>query len=104
VAHVAPQRLDRHVPKKPHRSAHTSRQGRCLRTFAEDPGLTRELRDGLDVTVALRPRPQAERDRALRNHVETIHFLDEETGELYQPAEPPSVNDPDGDEDSEVGT
>jgi hypothetical protein len=45
---------------------------------------------------------QADRDRALSEHVETTHFFDEQTGGLYEPAEPPLVEDAAGDEDSDL--
>jgi hypothetical protein len=50
----------------------------------------------------MRLRPQAELDEALRDHVETTHYYDSETGALYAPSVPPPVVDPEGDEDSEV--
>lgn len=39
----------------------------------------------------MRLRPQAELDAAIREHVESNHYFDEETGELYEPQEPPEV-------------
>jgi hypothetical protein len=36
----------------------------------------------------MRLRPVAERDRALRDFVECVHYLDEETGGFYEPTEP----------------
>lgn len=63
--------------------------------------LARALRRGAEITIRLRP--HAERHRALRDHVETRHYFDELTGELYEPAEPPHVHDPAGDEDWESG-
>jgi hypothetical protein len=51
----------------------------------------------------IRIRTQAELDEAMKNHVETVHFYDEETGELYEPEEPPDVEDKEGDEDSDLG-
>jgi hypothetical protein len=37
----------------------------------------------------------------IRELVETTHNVDPETGEPYRPDEPPKVDDPDGDDDSE---
>ena len=62
-----------------------------LRTFAEDLALARAPRDGVEVTVALRLHTQPERDAALRDHVETTHLFDEQTGRLYEPDVPPEV-------------
>jgi hypothetical protein len=45
---------------------------------------------------------RGERDRALRDHVECVHFFDEQTGDFYEPAEPPRVLDLEGDADAEV--
>lgn len=39
--------------------------------------------------MRFRLRPQAERDKALRDHVETTHFYSEETGEMWVPPNPP---------------
>jgi hypothetical protein len=39
----------------------------------------------------MRLRPVAERDRALRDFVECVHYLDEETGGFYEPTEPLQV-------------
>jgi hypothetical protein len=39
----------------------------------------------------IRLRPQAETDAAIKNHVETTHYFDEQTGELYEPDSPPVV-------------
>jgi hypothetical protein len=36
-------------------------------------------------------RSMADRDAALREHVETTHYFDEATGELYEPTVPPEV-------------
>ncbi|MEJ7785570.1 MAG: hypothetical protein WKF96_12265, partial [Solirubrobacteraceae bacterium] len=44
--------------------------------------------------------PVAIRDALLREHVETTTFVDPVTGRPYEPAEPPVVTDPAGDEDS----
>lgn len=43
----------------------------------------------------MRLTPQARRDRALQDHVETTHFYDEQTGKLYEPVEVPPDPDPD---------
>jgi hypothetical protein len=45
--------------------------------------------------------PVAVRDALIRELVETNHYLDEATRELYEPTEPPEVHDPDRDADSE---
>jgi hypothetical protein len=49
-------------------------------------------------------RSQAERDAALKKLVETTHYFDRETGDMYTPDDeaPPVVIDPEGDADSEV--
>jgi hypothetical protein len=47
--------------------------------------------------------PPNRADQAVRDHVETAHFYDEETGDFYRPPEPPRVHDPEGDADSDVG-
>lgn len=52
--------------------------------------------------MALRLADVAERDQALTDHVETTHYFDEATGEMYEPSEPPPVHDPAGNGDSEV--
>lgn len=43
--------------------------------------------------------PTEEADRLIADHVETTHFDDEATGELYEPEEPPEVVDGEDDED-----
>lgn len=59
------------------RQAQAMETAQKLQTFdGEDLALARSLRNGIDVTVAVRLRPQAERDRALLNHVETVRFFD----------------------------
>jgi hypothetical protein len=40
-------------------------------------------------------------DEAMRDHVETTHYADPETGEPYVPDEPPEVQDEEADEDAE---
>lgn len=45
-------------------------------------------------------RSQEERDELVTEHVETIHFFDEATGELDAPEDLPEVDDPQGDEDA----
>lgn len=39
-------------------------------------------------------------DQAIRDYIETTHFYDEQTGELYEPAVPPAVDDDEDDEDA----
>lgn len=46
----------------------------------------------------IRLRPVAERDKALKEHLETTTFLDEETGELWDPQFPPPDLDPEPDD------
>jgi hypothetical protein len=43
-----------------------------------------------------------ELDQAVKDHVETTHFADPVSGERYVPDEPPTVDDPEGDEDAEA--
>jgi len=50
----------------------------------------------------MRLHSKAERERALREHVETVQYLDASRWELYEPAEPPAIHDPGGEEDAEV--
>src|SRR5205823_3522548 len=50
-------------------------------------------------------RPVHERDAALKEHLETTHYFDEETGELYEPETPPPVagiHDDDDEDDDEM--
>lgn len=44
--------------------------------------------------------PWAQRRQAVHEFVESTSFIDPETGELYEPDEPPVVDDPEGDEDA----
>jgi hypothetical protein len=39
----------------------------------------------------------------MREYVETVRYIHPITGEEYDPAEPPVIYDPEGDEDSELG-
>ena len=45
--------------------------------------------------------PVAVRDGLIRELVETTEYVDPETGESYRPDEPPKVDDPAADADSE---
>lgn len=48
-------------------------------------------------------RPVAERDAALKEHLETTQFFDEQTGEMYDPPVLPEVTpSPDDDEDPDA--
>ena len=42
-----------------------------------------------------------ELEQAAKDHVETTHYADPETGDHYVPDELPEVNDPEGDEDAD---
>ena len=64
------------------------------------------FRNWASVTKPVRLLPAAVSDAALRRHLETTHFFDEVSGELYDPTTPPVIagwgQDDDEDED-EVG-
>ncbi|MEA2393285.1 MAG: hypothetical protein QOJ82_1176 [Solirubrobacteraceae bacterium] len=55
------------------------------------------------MTEPIKLLPVAVRDAAMKEFLETNHYWDPETGELYEPTELPVVYDPDGDADSDVG-
>ena len=44
-------------------------------------------------------RPQAEADKALKDHLETNHIWDDEKNEMWEPKIPPPDPTPDDDED-----
>ena len=44
--------------------------------------------------------PQATRDAVIRELVATTRYVDPTTGEQYEPADPPVVVDPQGNEDA----
>lgn len=46
--------------------------------------------------------PVADADAALKDHVETTHFFDEESGELWEPLDVPEDPTPDDDAEAEV--
>lgn len=46
----------------------------------------------------MRLTPQARRDRASQDHVETVHWFDEETGQEWAPEQVPDDPDPDPDD------
>ena len=39
----------------------------------------------------IRLRPQAERDQAMKDHVETVHYWSEEDDDFYEPTTPPVI-------------
>ena len=48
--------------------------------------------------------PVAVRDALIRELVDTTRYVDPVTGEPYEPSTLPHVYDPEGDEDSDVGS
>lgn len=48
--------------------------------------------------------PQAEREAALKEFVETNHYVDTQTGELYEPTSPPELADSHDDDEDSDGT
>jgi hypothetical protein len=49
----------------------------------------------------MRLRPVKEADELILEHVETVRFFDEATGELYEPSAPPPDPSPDPDDHPE---
>jgi hypothetical protein len=47
-------------------------------------------------------RPVAERDAAIKTFVETNHYVDTQTGEMYEPKDPPPVPGMHSDDDAEA--
>jgi hypothetical protein len=49
----------------------------------------------------MRLMPVKEADKQIREHVESVQFFDETTGEMYEPTSPPEDPSPDPDDAEE---
>jgi hypothetical protein len=83
-------RLDA-LAEKFDRRGSTSAMRKEARTLARALVAEAKVASDRRLGIVVRLRPQVERDAALRDHVETTHLYDEQTGEWYEPDPPPEV-------------